>query len=131
MYPDEYENTINGEDAENIPQPLLTKIEATIAIIHSSTKSVYDRLMQIRDNFQKIITLSSQWEDIPMYVREKTTKLITFGDSLTESKNIRYTEIKDASTKIHTLLKKDVLLFYNVPLVDPNRGKLFIGYYNG
>lgn len=124
MYPDEYETTINGEDADNVQQPLLTKIEATIKTIHSSTKNVYDRLMQIRDNFQKIIALSSQWENIPMYVREKTTKLITFGDPLTELKNIRYTEIKDASTKIHTLLKKDILLFYNVPLVDPNRGKL-------
>lgn len=60
-----------------------------------------------------------------MYLRENNTKLITFGDKLIEIKNIRHAELRDASVKIHTFLKENLLLFYNVPLVDPNSGKLF------
>ncbi|VVC42906.1 Dynein heavy chain, domain-1, partial [Cinara cedri] len=121
VYPVENENVLYGEEVENEQQPLLTKIEATIKAIHSLTKSVYERLMQIKDNFKKIKILSSQWENTPMYVREKTTKLIMLGDRLTYFKTNRYKEIDNASSKIHQLLKEDLLLFHNVPLVDPNR----------
>lgn len=57
-----------------------------------------------------------------MYLRENNTKLITFGDTLTKIKDNRYAELRDASVKIHTFLKENLLLFYNVPLVDPNSG---------
>lgn len=126
MYSAENENESDfyGEEVESEEQPQLTKIEATIRDIHGLTKNVYERLMHIQDNFKKIIALSSQWENIPMYVREKTTKLITFGDRLIDLKITRYTEIENASSKIHQLLKQDLLLFHNVPLVNPNWGKL-------
>lgn len=95
-----------------------------IKTIHSLTKNVYARVMHIQENCQKIITLSSQWINIPMYSREKSTNLITFGDRLTEIKTTRCTEIRDASIKIQIFLKEDLLLFHNVPLVDPNQSKL-------
>jgi len=99
-------------------------IQTTIKTIHSLTKNVYERVMQIQNNFQKIITLSSQWKNIPIYSREKNTKLITFGDRLIEIKTTRCTEIKYASTMIQILLKENLLLFHNVSLVDPNESKL-------
>lgn len=80
--------------------------------------------MQIHDNFHKIITLSSQWKKIPLYSREKQSKFIMFGDRLTEIKNSRCTELQGASKKIQQLLKENLLLFHDVPLVDPNWSKL-------
>lgn len=124
VFPDEYENDALEEEEEFEQQPLLTKLEATIKEIHSITKNVYDRLMQIQDNFKKIIELSSQWENEPMYIREKITKHITFDDRLFELKISRYTNMKDASTKIQQLLKIDILLFHNVPIIDLNYGKI-------
>lgn len=75
--------------------------------------------MQTQDNFQKIIIQSSQWKNIPMYLREKNSKFIVFGHRLTEMKTTRYAEVQDASVKIQQLLKANLLLFHNVPLVDP------------
>lgn len=60
-----------------------------------------------------------------MYLRDINTNLITFGDKLTEVKTTRYMELRDAGVEIHKLLKENLLLFYNVPLVDPNLSKLF------
>lgn len=98
-------------------------IQKTIKTIHSLTQSVYERLMQIQDNFQKIITLSSQWIILPLYSREKQSKFIMFGDRLTEIKIARCMEVQDASIKIQQLLKDDILLFHDMLLVDPNRSK--------
>lgn len=110
------------EDDDNNYQPL-TVIQKTISGIHELTKGVYERVMHIQNNFEKIITLSSQWSNIPMYMREKSLNRITFGSRLTEIKMARYVEMRNASTKIQQLLKEDILLFNNVPLADPNRGK--------
>lgn len=81
--------------------------------------------MQAQDNLQKIIAQSSQWKNIPMYSREKNSKFIVFGHRLAEMKTIRYAEVQDASMKIQQLLEANLLLFHNVPLVDPNSGELF------
>lgn len=105
-----------------------TSIKKTVKTIYYLTKTVYDRLTQIQDNFQKIIALSSKWNEIPMYSREKTTKLIKFDDRLTKIKTIRCTEVQDASKKIQKLLKEDLLLFFSVPLVDKDKSKLILLY---
>jgi len=110
-------------EKENDQLPL-KHIQKTIKTIYNLTKNVYERVMKVQDNFQKIITLSCQWKNIPIYSREKCTNLITFGDRLTEIKTIRYAEISDASKKIQILLKENLLLFHNVSLVDPNQSKL-------
>lgn len=102
---------------------LPTSIRKTIGIIQNLTKNVYERIMQIQDNFQNIITLSCQWVNTPLYLRDKNTKLITFDNRLTETKTNRYAQIRDASTKIQTLLKENLLLFHNICLRDPNHGK--------
>lgn len=80
--------------------------------------------MQIHDNFHKIITLSSQWKKLPLYSREKQAKFIMFGNRLTEIKISRCEEIQDASMQIQQLLEENILLFYNIPIVDPNWSKL-------
>lgn len=110
------------EEAEE-EQNLFVSIQKTIKTIHGLTKTVYDRLMQIQENFQKIIALSSQWNDIPMYSRDKNTKLIKFDDQLSKIKTLRCVEVQDASKKIQKLLKEDLLLFFSVPLVDPHKSK--------
>lgn len=79
--------------------------------------------MRAQNNFQKIILLSSQWKNSPMYLREKNTKFITFDHRLVEIKTARCAEIRDASVKIQQYLKENLLLFYNVPLIDSNWGK--------
>lgn len=101
----------------------LTVIRKTINGIYELTKGVHERITHIHNNFQKIITFSSQWSNIPMYMREKNLNRITFGSRMTEIKTARYAEMRNASTKILQLLKEDILLFNNVPLADPNRGK--------
>lgn len=78
--------------------------------------------MQTQENLQKIITLSSQWHNTPLYTRERNSKYIMFDEQLAETKATRCAEIQDASMKIHQLLKENLLLFHNVPLVDPNLG---------
>lgn len=113
-------NKIEDDDKNHPP---LTIIQKTISGIHQLTKSTYERIMHIKNNFQKIITLSSQWKNIPMYMREKSLNRITFGSPLTEIKMARYAEMRSASLRIMQLLKENILLFNNVPLVDPNRGK--------
>lgn len=82
--------------------------------------------MHIQDNFYEIIILSSQWKDIPMYLRDKFTNCITFDHRLNEIKTVRYTDIQRTSCKIQQLLKINLLLFHNVSILDPNRGKLTI-----
>jgi len=99
-------------------------IQQTITTIHNLTKNLYERLMQIQDNEQKIRELSSKWKNKPMYLRDKNTKLITFDDRLTEIKAARCAEVKDASTIIQKLLNENFLLFYNEPLVDHISGML-------
>jgi len=99
-------------------------LQNTISTIHSLTKNVYQRVIQTHENFQKIIILSSQWINKPMYVRDKNTKRITFDNKLTEKKIARYAEVRDASIQIQQLLMEDLLLFHNVPLLDPNLSKL-------
>lgn len=121
-----YTDTVSNENISENQELSLTSIQNTINIIHNLTKNVYKRIIQIQDNFQKIIVLSTQWKNKPMYLRENNTKLITFGHKLTEIKTTRYAELRDASVKIHTLLKENLLLFQNVPLVDPNLGKLIL-----
>jgi dynein heavy chain len=111
----------NKDDDKN--HPPFTIIQKTISGIHELTKSVYERIMHIQNNFQKIITLSSQWNNIPMYMREKSLNRITFGNSMTEIKMARYADMRNASLKIMQLLKENILLFNNVPLSNPNRGK--------
>lgn len=81
--------------------------------------------MQTQENLQTIITLSSQWHNIPLYTRERNSKFIMFDEHLAETKEMRCAEMQDASIKIHQLLKENLLLFHNVPLVDPNLGMLF------
>lgn len=99
-------------------------LQNTISTIHDLTKNIYERVMQTHDNFEKIIILSSQWINKPMYMRDKNTKRIVFDHKLTEKKIARYAEVQDASIKIQRLLKEDLLLFHNVPLLDPNLSKL-------
>jgi len=113
-----------NEETDNYESMSPISLQSTISTIHNLTKNVYERVMQTHENFQKIITLSSQWIDKPMYVRDKITKRITFGNKLTEMKIARYAEVRDASIKIQQLLMEDLLLFHNVPLVDPNLSKL-------
>lgn len=108
---------VNGDKSSQ------TLIQKTIRTIHSLTKNVYDRLMQAQDDFLKIIILSGQWRNVPMYLREKHTNCIAFDNRLSETKTVRYTEIQRASMKIQQLLKKDLLLFHNVSVLDPNFGK--------
>jgi len=115
-----YEETVTEND-QFIPS---ISLQNTISTIHSLTKNVYERVMQTHENFKKIITLSSQWINKPMYVRDKNTKRLTFGNKLTEKKIARYAEVRDASIMIQQLLIEDLLLFHNVPLLDPNLGKL-------
>lgn len=93
-----------------------TLIQYTIRTIHGLTKSVYERVMRVQENFDEIVALSSQWEKSPMYAREKSTMLISFGHKLEEVKNARYNEVRDASKKIQRLLKEDLLLFHNVSI---------------
>lgn len=109
------------EEYEHI---VLTSIQQAIGIIHGLTKNVYERLMQTQDNLKKITELSNQWNNIPMYTREKNSKFITFGDQLSEVKTTRCEEVRVASMEIHRLLNEDLLLFFNIPLVDPDRGKI-------
>ncbi|KAL4088975.1 hypothetical protein QTP88_024053 [Uroleucon formosanum] len=116
------ENDLNGE-TQNYKNKLPISLQNTISTIHSLTENVYERVMQTHENFQKIITLSSQWTNKPMYVRDKNTRRIIFGNKLTEKKIGRYAEVRDASTKIQQLLMEDLLLFHNVPLFDPNLSK--------
>lgn len=112
-----------NEETEN-DQPLSPmSLQNTISTIHSLTKNVYERIMQTHYNLEKIISLSSQWLK-PMYMRDQNTKRIAFGQKLTEKKIERYAEVRDASNKIQQLLKEDLLLFHNIPLLDPNLGKL-------
>jgi len=110
------------EGAEN-EHPSPTLVQKSIKTIYSLTKNIYERVLQTQDNFQKIIIQSSQWKNIPMYLREKNSKFIVFGHQLTEMKTTRYAEVEDASMKIQQLLKANLLLFHNVPLVDPNSSK--------
>lgn len=128
MYDDVEEETGIGEEEVGKEQynhpPPLTLIQKTIKTIHELTGDLYKRVMHAQNNFRQIITLSSQWIDIPMYEREKSTKLITFSNRLDKIKTARYAEIMDASKKIHRLLKENILLLNNVPLTDPNLGKL-------
>lgn len=119
------DQTETGEEVKN-EQPPLTAIIKTIRTIHTLTKNVYERLMQTQENLKKIITLSNQWQNIPLYTRERNSKYITFDEQLAERKATRCAEIQDASMKIHQLLKEDLLLFHNVPLVDPNLGMLLL-----
>lgn len=112
-----------GEEEINIPPPL-TLIQKTIKDIHEITGKLYERVMHAHSNFQQIIALSNQWIDVPLYVRDKSTKRITFGSRLDGLKIVRYMEIGTASNKIQKLLKENLLLFKGVPLTDPNRGKL-------
>lgn len=79
--------------------------------------------MKTKDNFQKIILLSSKWKNIPMYLREKNSKFIIFSHRLAEIKAARYADVRDASLKIQQLLKENLLLFHNVPLMDPRWSK--------
>jgi len=113
-----------NEEIESDQPMLPLSLQNTISTIHSLTKNVYERVMQTHDNFQKIITLSSQWINKPMYMRDKNTKRLEFGNKLTEKKITRYAEVRDVSIKIQQLLKEDLLLFHNVPLLDPNLSKL-------
>jgi len=114
-----------NEESEN-DQSILSPIslQNTISTIHGLTKNLYWRVMQTHDNFEKIIALSSQWINNPMYIRDKNTKRIVFDYKLTEKKITRYAEVRDASIKIQRLLKEDLLLFHNVPLIDPYLSKL-------
>lgn len=114
---------LDEEEYVENDQHYLTSIQRTIKTIHILTGNVYERLIQTQVNFQKIIELSSQWKNIPMYTRDKNTKLITFSNRLIDLKNARYAEVWDASKKIQHYLKENLLLFHNVPLVDPNWGK--------
>ncbi|XP_022163545.1 dynein heavy chain 17, axonemal-like [Myzus persicae] len=119
------ENDLHEEtytESEQFMSPI--SLQNTISTIHSLTKNVYERVIQTHENFQKIIALSSQWINKPMYVRDKNTKRITFDNKLTEKKIARYAEVRDASIEIQQLLMEDLLLFHNVPLLDPNLGKL-------
>lgn len=124
-FPNKEEEGEVEEELEN-EDPYLTSIQKTIRIIYNLTKNVYERLMHIQDNFQKIVTLSSQWSKTPMYVRDKTTKLMAFDDHMVEMKTTRCNELQSASVEIQRLLREDVLLFHNVPLVDPNWGKFIL-----
>lgn len=119
------EQNETDEEVEN-EQPPLTAIIKTIRTIHTLTKNVYERLMQTQENLQKIITLSNQWHNIPLYTRERNSKFIMFDEQLAETKATRCAEMQDASIKIHQLLKENLLLFHNVPLVDPNLGMLLL-----
>lgn len=121
------EDEMSEEETEE-EEFLFTSIKKTVKTIHSLTKTVYDRLIQIQDNFQKIIALSSQWNEIPMYSREKNTKLIKFDDRLTKIKTVRCAEVQDASKKIQKLLRDDLLLFFSVTLVDLDKSKLISLY---
>ncbi|XP_022182919.1 dynein heavy chain 9, axonemal-like [Myzus persicae] len=115
------ENDLHEEtytESEQFMSPV--SLQNTISTIHSLTKNVYERVIQTHENFQKIITLSSQWNNKPMYVRDKNTNRITFDNKLTEKKIARYAEVRDASIEIQQLLMEDLLLFHNVPLLDPN-----------
>ncbi|VVC32244.1 Hypothetical protein CINCED_3A002285 [Cinara cedri] len=112
------ENTLCEEVDDDLSA--LTLIQKTIRTIYSLTENVYKRLKQTQDNFQEIIILSSQWSDIPMYLREKNTNCITFDNHLTEIKTMRYREIEITSIKIQQLLKNNLLLFHNVSVLDPN-----------
>lgn len=112
------------EESENDQFVSPISLQNTISTIHDLTKNIYERVMQTHENFEKIIILSSQWINKPMYMRDKNTKRIAFDHKLTEKKIARYAEVQDASTKIQRLLKEDLLLFHNVPLLDPNLSKL-------
>lgn len=116
------------EEVEYHRPPPLTLIQKTIKDIHDLTGKLYERVVHAQTNFEQIITLTSQWIDIPLYVREKTTKRITFGNQLVEIKTARYDEIMATSKKVQRLLKENILLLNNVPLLDPNRGKLLSVY---
>ncbi|XP_025202252.1 dynein beta chain, ciliary-like, partial [Melanaphis sacchari] len=118
------ENNLN-EELENDQSMSPKSLQSTISTIHGLTKNLYERVMQTHDNLKKIITLSSQWINKPMYMRDKSTKLITFDHKLTEKRMARYAEVRDASIKIQRLLKEDLLLFHNVPLLDPNLREIF------
>lgn len=117
---------LDEEKDIEIDQPNLTSIQQTINTIHTLTGNVYKRLLQTQINFQKILELSSRWRNIPMYTRDKNTKLITFSNRLIDMKTARYAEIRNFSKKIQQFLKENLLLFHNVPLVDPNRSKIII-----
>lgn len=110
-------------DCTENDQSFLISIHKTIKSIHDLTKNLYERTMQIQNNFKKIITLSSQWKNVPMYSREKNTRFITFDHRLSELKITRFTEVGNASIKIQQLLKENLLLFNNIPLVDLNWSK--------
>lgn len=122
MYSNEYMLEEEGDIEHD--HPYLISIQRTIHTIHMLTRNVYERLVQTQMNFQKIIELSSQWAHIPMYTRDKNTKLITFSNRLIEMKNVRYEEVRDASKNIQQFLKINLLLFHNIPLTDPNWGKI-------
>jgi dynein heavy chain len=131
VYDDIEEETrreIEGEEEEENRPPPLTLIQKTIKGIHVLTGNLYERVVHAQTNLQQIIALASHWINIPLYVRDKTTKRITFGNQLDEKKTARYAEIKAASTKIQRLLKENILLLNNVPLLDPNHGKLVSVY---
>lgn len=88
-------------------------------------KNVYGRLIRTQDNLRKIISLSNQWENKPMYSRDKNTTIITLDHRLILMKRIRCSEVENASKEIQKLLKEDLLLFHNVSLTDPNSGMSF------
>lgn len=113
------ENILNAENNGN-SQP---SIQETIKGIYDATKSVYRRIMQVQDNFQRIISLSSQWTDVPMYSHDKHSKIIQFDHQLAVMKATRFAQIRDASKEIQQLLRVNLLLFHNLSLTDPNSGK--------
>lgn len=115
------ENMINEEEGEN--ESFIPTIYETIQMIHKSVKNVYERLIKTQDNLREIIRLSSQWNNIPLYSRDKIKNIITFDKRLGQIKTKRYTEIEDSSKQIQKLLRENLLLFHNVPLRDPNLGK--------
>lgn len=114
------EHLLNAECDEN-SQP---SIQETIKGIYNATKSVYRRIMQIQDNFERIILFSSQWSDIPMYSRDNDLKIIQFDHQLAVIKITRLAQIRDASKEIQKLLTENLLLFHNLSLTDLNSGKL-------
>ncbi|XP_050529246.1 dynein beta chain, ciliary-like [Daktulosphaira vitifoliae] len=121
--PVQFDEEIGDEEMLEEEIPIISSIQHTIAIIHSLTENLYDRMMKIQNNYKEVVNLSNQWNNQPLYIRDKNTMLIEFDKRIIDAKTTRHKELIECSKKIKKLLKEDLLLFNNIPIIDPNAMK--------
>ncbi|XP_045472902.1 dynein beta chain, ciliary-like isoform X2 [Harmonia axyridis] len=88
--------------------------------MYLAIKALYDRVSEAQQNITLLKQAMRKWAKVPLYERKEGRKeLLLFTEDRVERIRIRFDTIKHDSDELKTILEKNYLLYFDVPIVQP------------